>query len=187
VSAYVKPIPEGHQGAIPYLTVSNASEAIAFYKTDFGAVEALCITNEGMVGHAELEIGKARIMLSDEFLDHNALSPQTIGGTPVVIHLYVEDVDAFTARAVDAGFSGRSQISSMAIAAANSRTRSAIAGGSRPQGGYSARGAEQTGRGFVWWRRRLSPAPKSSHLAFWSFWQADNIPRTQKRREQIWR
>jgi PhnB protein len=66
-------------------------------------VEALCITNEGMVGHAELEIGKARIMLSDEFPDHDALSPQTIGGTPVMIHLYVEDVDAFTARAADAG------------------------------------------------------------------------------------
>ena len=103
MSAHVKPIPEGHQGAIPYLTVSNASEAIAFYKAAFGAVEALCITNEGMVGHAELEIGKARIMLSDEFPDHDALSPQTIGGTPVMIHLYVEDVDAFTARAADAG------------------------------------------------------------------------------------
>jgi PhnB protein len=103
VSAHVKPIPEGHQGAIPYLTVSNASEAIAFYNAAFGAVEVLCITNEGMVGHAELEIGKARIMLSDEFPDHDALSPQTIGGTPVMIHLYVEDVDAFTARAADAG------------------------------------------------------------------------------------
>jgi PhnB protein len=103
VSARVKPIPEGHQGAIPYLTVSNASEAIAFYKAAFGAVEGLCITNEGLVGHAELEIGKARIMLSDEFPDHDALSPQTIGGTPVMIHLYVEDVDAFAARAADAG------------------------------------------------------------------------------------
>ncbi|MGI8567826.1 MAG: VOC family protein [Methylocella sp.] len=103
MSATVKPIPEGHQGAIPYLSVSNAREAIAFYKNAFGAVEVLCIAHDGTVGHAELEIGEARIMLSDEFPDHDALSPQTIGGTPVMIHLYVEDVDAFTARAVDAG------------------------------------------------------------------------------------
>jgi PhnB protein len=83
--------------------VSNASEAIAFYKAAFGAVETLCFEHGGKVGHAELEIGAARFMLCDEFPDHDALSPQTIGGTPVVIHLYVEDVDAFTARAVDAG------------------------------------------------------------------------------------
>jgi PhnB protein len=103
MSATVKPIPEGHEGAIPYLSVSNASEAIAFYKNAFGAVETLCIAHEGKVGHAELTIGEARIMLCDEFPDHDALSPHTIGGTPVVIHLYVADVDAFTARAVDAG------------------------------------------------------------------------------------
>jgi PhnB protein len=103
MSATVKPIPEGHQGAIPYLAVSNAGEAIAFYKAAFGAVEVLCIAHGGKVGHAELAIGGARIMLCDEFPDHNALSPQTIGGTPVMIHLYVEDVDAFTARAIDAG------------------------------------------------------------------------------------
>jgi PhnB protein len=103
MSATVKPIPEGHHGAIPYLTVSNAREAIAFYKTAFGAAEVLCIAHGGKVGHAELEIGDARIMLCDEFPDHDALSPQTIGGTPVVIHLYVEDVDALTARAIGAG------------------------------------------------------------------------------------
>ena len=103
MSATVKPIPEGHQGAIPYLTVSNACKAIAFYKAAFGAAEVLCIEHGGKVGHAELEIGEARIMLCDEFPNHDALSPQTIGGTPVMIHLYVEDVDAFTARAVEAG------------------------------------------------------------------------------------
>ena len=78
----VKPIPEGHEGAIPYLSVSNASEAIAFYKKAFGATETLCIAHEGKVGHAELAIGEARIMLCDEFPDHDALSPHTIGGTP---------------------------------------------------------------------------------------------------------
>ncbi|MGH6800833.1 MAG: VOC family protein [Methylocella sp.] len=103
MSATVKPIPEGHHGAIPYLSVSSAREAIAFYKNAFGAAEVLCIAHEGKVGHAELEIGEAKIMLSDEFPDHDALSPQTIGGTPVMIHLYVEDVDAFTTRAIGAG------------------------------------------------------------------------------------
>jgi PhnB protein len=103
MSATVKPIPEGHEGAIPYLSVGNASEAIAFYKNAFGAVEVLCIAHEGKVGHAELAIGEAKIMLCDEFPDHDSLSPQTIGGTPVMIHLYVEDVDAFTAPAVIAG------------------------------------------------------------------------------------
>lgn len=103
MSANVKPIPEGHQGAIPYLTVRNASKAIAFYKAAFGAAEVLCIEHGGKVGHAELEIGEARIMLCDEFPDHDALSSQTIGGTPVMIHLYVEDVDAFTTRAIGAG------------------------------------------------------------------------------------
>jgi PhnB protein len=103
MSATVKPVPEGHEGAIPYLCVNNASKAIAFYKNAFGAAEALCIAHEGKVGHAELEIGVARIMLCDEFPEYETLSPQTIGGTPVMIHLYVEDVDTFTARAVDAG------------------------------------------------------------------------------------
>jgi PhnB protein len=103
MSATVKPVPEGHEGAIPYLSISDAAEAISFYKRAFGAVETLCIGHEGKIGHAELEIGKARIMLSDEFPDHDALSPKTIGGTPIMIHLYVEDVDSFTTRAVAEG------------------------------------------------------------------------------------
>lgn len=103
MSATAKPIPEGHQGAIPYLSIRNASEAIAFYKRAFGATETLCIGHDGKIGHAELAIGEARIMLSDEFPDHDALSPQTIGGTPIMIHLYVEDVDSFTSRAVGEG------------------------------------------------------------------------------------
>lgn len=103
MSAGVKPIPDGHEGAIPYLSIRNAGEAIAFYKRAFGAVEKLCIGHDGRIGHAELEIGEARIMLSDEFPDHDALSPKTIGGTPIMIHLYVEDVDIFTRRAVAEG------------------------------------------------------------------------------------
>ncbi|MCI0466868.1 MAG: VOC family protein [Beijerinckiaceae bacterium] len=99
----VKPIPEGHEGAIPYLAVRNASDAIAFYKQAFGATEALCIEHGGKIGHAELNIGSARIMLCDEFPDHDHLSPQTLGGTPVMIHLYVKDVDSFTDHAIGAG------------------------------------------------------------------------------------
>ncbi|PNG24617.1 VOC family protein [Methylocella silvestris] len=98
-----RPVPAGREGAIPYLTVRSGSSAIEFYKRAFGAQETLRIEHEGRVGHAELEIGPAKIMLSDEFPDHEALSPQTIGGTPVLMHLYVEDVDAFTRRAGQEG------------------------------------------------------------------------------------
>ena len=83
MSSTVKPIPEGHQGAIPYLAVRNASEAIAFYKAAFGAAEVLCIANGGKVGHAELEIGEARIMLCDEFPDHDALRVRKRSGEPL--------------------------------------------------------------------------------------------------------
>jgi PhnB protein len=99
----IRAVPDGRHGAIPYLSVRGAGRAIEFYKRAFGAIETLRIENEGRVGHAELEIGDARIMLSDEFPDYDALSPQSIGGTPVLIHLYVEDVDGFTRRAKDEG------------------------------------------------------------------------------------
>jgi PhnB protein len=99
----IRAVPDGRHGAIPYLSVRGASRAIEFYKRAFGAIETLRIENEGRIGHAELEIGDARIMLSDEFPDYDALSPQSIGGTPVLIHLYVEDVDGFTRRAKDEG------------------------------------------------------------------------------------
>jgi PhnB protein len=95
----VRAVPGGRQAAIPYLSVRAAARAIEFYKRAFGAVEALRIEHDGRVGHAELKIGGARIMLSDEFPDNEALSPVTIGGTAVLIHLYVEDVDGFTRRA----------------------------------------------------------------------------------------
>jgi PhnB protein len=99
----VSPIPRDRQGAIPYLSVRNANAAMEFYKRAFGAIETLCIGREGAIDHAELEIGGARIMVSDEFSDHEAMSPDTIGGTPVLIHLYVEDVDAFTHHAEGEG------------------------------------------------------------------------------------
>jgi PhnB protein len=98
-----KPIPADRQGATPRLCVRNGEDAIAFYKKAFGAKELLKIEHGGKVGHAELAIGAAHIMLSDEFPEYDVFSPQTIGGTPVTIHLYVESVDAFTETAVEAG------------------------------------------------------------------------------------
>lgn len=97
------PVPEGQAGATPYLAVRDGAGAIDFYRRAFGAATRLLIEHAGRVGHAELDIGQARIMLCDEFPEHDALSPHTIGGTPVLIHLYVEDVDSFTQRAVAEG------------------------------------------------------------------------------------
>jgi len=98
-----KPIPENRAGAVPYLSIRNASEALDFYKKAFGAHELFRLGHNGKIGHAEIAIGQAVVMLSDESPDFDALSPATIGGTPVVIHLYVADVDAFTEKAVAAG------------------------------------------------------------------------------------
>lgn len=98
----VKPIPEGYEGVTPYLICRNAEAAIDFYKRAFGAVEMFRIGGGGMIGHAEMKIGNAIIMLADEF-PPMAKSPETIGGSPVSLYIYVEDVDAFTAKAVEEG------------------------------------------------------------------------------------
>jgi len=88
----------------PYLIVKGASGAIAFYAKAFDAKELYRLAEpNGKIGHAEMEIGKARFMLADEYPDFGALSPITIGGSPVSIHLYVADVDGTVARAVAAG------------------------------------------------------------------------------------
>jgi PhnB protein len=100
----VKAIPEGRDCAIPYLCVKGAAEAIEFYKKAFGARELMRMGQpDGLIGHAELKIGNAVIMLADEFPNMGVLSPQTLGGTPVTIHLYVEDVDEVAKEAVAAG------------------------------------------------------------------------------------
>jgi PhnB protein len=99
----VKPIPDGYEGITPYLICKNAEGAIEFYKKAFGAEEILRIGQPGMVGHAEMKIGKAIFMLADEFPDMGAASPQSIGGTPVSLYVYVEDVDAFTEKAIGEG------------------------------------------------------------------------------------
>ena len=102
----VKPIPDGRAGAIPYICVDDAAEAIAFYGRAFGALEVLRFTDPGgKIGHAEIEIGAACVMLADAYPDHGFKSPKGYGGSPVSIHLFVEDVDGMMARAVAAGAS----------------------------------------------------------------------------------
>jgi PhnB protein len=100
----VKPIPEGYHTATPYLTVDGAARAIEFYQRAFGAKELFRMADpSGKVGHAEIQIGDSRIMLSDEFPERNARGPQSLGGSTVGIMLYVEDVDKVFKQAVTAG------------------------------------------------------------------------------------
>jgi PhnB protein len=89
----------------PYLIVRDGAEAIAFYAAAFGATERYRLTDpdSGKIGHAELQIGAARFMLADEHPDFGARSPTMIGGTPVLLHLSVADVDDTVARAERAG------------------------------------------------------------------------------------
>ena len=100
----VKPIPDDYPQLMPYLIIGGASEAIDFYKAVFGAVERMRMGGaDGRVGHAELEIGDAVVMLADANPDMDMQHPRSIGGTPVTLHLYVEDADATFDRAVQAG------------------------------------------------------------------------------------
>jgi PhnB protein len=96
-------VPAGYEGVTPYLICRNCEEAIEFYKRAFGADELFRIGGGGMIGHAEIKIGKAIIMLADEHPAMGALSPQTVGGSPVTLMIYVPDVDTFCERAVGAG------------------------------------------------------------------------------------
>jgi PhnB protein len=100
----VKPIPDDYRGATPYLCIDGAAAAIEFYKKAFGARELMRMGAPGeRIGHAEVRIGDAIIMLADEFPDMGFRSPKSLGGSPVIIHLYVEDVDAVAEQAVAAG------------------------------------------------------------------------------------
>jgi PhnB protein len=100
----VKPIPEGYHTLTPFLTVRNAERAIEFYKQAFGAQErGVAKGPDGKVMHAELKIGDSVIMLSDEYPEFGSLSPQSVGGSPMGLHIYIENVDAAFDRAVKAG------------------------------------------------------------------------------------
>jgi PhnB protein len=100
----VKPIPEGYPRITPYLIVDGASAAIDFYASVLGASERMRMSAPGdKVGHAELEIGDSVIMLADEAPEMDAHGPKAVGGTPVSLHVYVEDADDVFARALEAG------------------------------------------------------------------------------------
>ena len=100
----VKSVPEGYPSLSPYLIVRDGAAAIEFYQKVFGATLRMKLDAPGgRVGHAELEIGNALVMLADEHPEMGALAPTTIGGTPVGLHLYLEDVDAVAKKAIAAG------------------------------------------------------------------------------------
>jgi PhnB protein len=104
MSTTVKPIPEGYHTVTPYLIVRNAARAIEFYKKAFGATELMRMAEpSGRIGHAEIRIGDSPIMLADEVPEMGFRSPESLGGSPVSILLYVEDVDAVFSQAVAAG------------------------------------------------------------------------------------
>ena len=94
-----------NQTITPYITVKGAAKAIEFYKKAFGAVETAARYTEpnGRIGHAEIAIGGARLMLSDEHPEIEVLSPQTLGGTPAMFHLTVPDAAVTVTRAAAEG------------------------------------------------------------------------------------
>ena len=99
-----KPIPEGYHTVSPYLAVDDAVRAIEFYVQAFGAKELVRMEAPGgKVGHAELELGDSRIMLSDPFPQASTQPPKQLGGTSASVFMYVADVDAVVKQAVDAG------------------------------------------------------------------------------------
>jgi PhnB protein len=100
----IKPVPDGYHAVTAYLIVSEGAKAIDFYKRAFGASESMRMSGpEGKVGHAEIRIGDSAIMLADEHPDMGYRSPLSLGGTPVSLLLYVEDVDRRFRQALDAG------------------------------------------------------------------------------------
>lgn len=100
----VKPIPEGMHSVTPHLVCAGASAAIEFYKKAFGAEERGRMAGpDGRIMHAMLRIGDSPVMLVDEMPEWGSLGPKALKGTPVTLHLYVEDADAFVGRAAQAG------------------------------------------------------------------------------------
>ena len=102
----VKPIPEGYHSVTPYLIIKGAADAIAFYQKAFGATELFRFpAPDGKIGHAEIKIGDSPIMLADEFAEMGYKGPRALGGSPVSLMIYLEDVDTVFNRAVEAGAS----------------------------------------------------------------------------------
>jgi len=110
-----KPIPEGFHTITPHLVVRDASRAIEFYKQAFGAKELnrIAAPDGKAIMHAELQIGNSVFMFADEFPGMGVLSPLAVGGTPVTIHLYVNDVDSVARQAIDAGAAVKMPVADM--------------------------------------------------------------------------
>ena len=99
-----KAIPDDYQRVTPYLYIDGASAAIDFYRSVLGASERMRMSGpDGKIGHAELDVGDSVIMLADSNPDMDVRSPRSIGGTPIALHVYVEDVDSVFGQAVKAG------------------------------------------------------------------------------------
>ena len=104
MATVAEPVTAVRQAAAPYMTLKDTAHAIEFYKKAFGAIETFRLTEpSGKIGHAQITIGGSTIMLADEYPDYGAISPATLGGSPVKMHLYVDDVDAVFEQAVAAG------------------------------------------------------------------------------------
>jgi PhnB protein len=102
--ANVKPIPDGYPQVTPYLILDGADAAIDFYTNVLGATERMRMpAPDGRIGHAELELGDSIIMLADEHPEMGIRGPKAIGGSPVTLSVYVEDVDGVFERAVKEG------------------------------------------------------------------------------------
>jgi PhnB protein len=100
----VKPIPEGYHTVTPYLIIQGAAKAIDFYKQAFGATETMRMPMpDGKIAHAEIKIGDSPVMLADEMPQMGYKNPQALGGSPVSLMLYLEDVDTVFERAVTNG------------------------------------------------------------------------------------
>ena len=97
-------LPKGYATITPYLVIKGAATAIDFYKKVFGAKELMRMPEpSGRIGHAELEIGDSKVMLADEHPEMGYRGPQSLGGSPVGIHLYVPDADKTVEKAIAAG------------------------------------------------------------------------------------
>ena len=100
----VQHIPEGYHSVTPYLVVDGAAEAIDFYTKAFGATELMRMPAPGgKIGHAEIRIGDSQVMLADEHPEQGHRGPKSIGGTPVSLMIYIENVDEVFAAATAAG------------------------------------------------------------------------------------
>ena len=111
MTAKVQPIPKGFSAITPYISVKDAQKAIEFYKKAFGAKEVgRIVMPDGTIGHAELEIGDSKILIANESPQWGNVSPESLGGSPVCLCLYVDDVDAVFANAIKEGAKVRGEM-----------------------------------------------------------------------------